>query len=163
MWYRRITEHHDLDSSAPASQLPVDFWQMLGRFGKFLVDSVMIDVAMPARRPSQIHKRESVLSDDIKGFKRVRLISRKTHFRNPFIRNPINMDHVSRDPPSLATCLICSKSFKRIADLARHARSHHSNRPAHPCTVPGCDYKGSYRKGKLQWHIRNYHTPQASI
>ena len=54
-------------------------------------------------------------------------------------------------------CKTCHKSFSRPSDLDRHARKHQPGARIHTCSVPGCDYEGSYRKDKLTAHMKNCH------
>ena len=54
-------------------------------------------------------------------------------------------------------CKTCRKSFSRPSDLDRHAKKHQPGARIHMCSVPGCDYEGSYRKDKLMAHVKNCH------
>ena len=54
-------------------------------------------------------------------------------------------------------CKTCRKSFSRPSDLDRHAKKHQPGARIHMCSVPGCDYEGSYRKDKLTAHVKNCH------
>lgn len=54
-------------------------------------------------------------------------------------------------------CKTCRKSFSRPSDLDRHAKKHQPGAKIHTCSVPGCDYEGSYRKDKLTAHVKNCH------
>ena len=54
-------------------------------------------------------------------------------------------------------CKTCHKSFSRPSDLDRHAKKHQPGARIHMCSVPGCDYEGSYRKDKLTAHVKNCH------
>ena len=56
-----------------------------------------------------------------------------------------------------SVCKTCRKSFSRPSDLDRHAKKHQAGAKVHTCSVPGCDYEGSYRKDKLTAHMKNCH------
>ncbi len=53
-------------------------------------------------------------------------------------------------------CSTCNTTFKRAGDLARHEKKHQAGR-AFKCLVPGCSFKGSYRKDKLDAHVKSCH------
>ncbi len=53
-------------------------------------------------------------------------------------------------------CSTCNTTFKRASDLARHEKKHQARR-AFKCLVPGCGFKGSYRKDKLDAHVKSCH------
>lgn len=53
-------------------------------------------------------------------------------------------------------CSTCNTTFKRASDLARHQKKHQARR-AFKCLVPGCNFKGSYRKDKLDAHVKSCH------
>ncbi|MCJ1481505.1 hypothetical protein MMC06_001664 [Schaereria dolodes] len=57
----------------------------------------------------------------------------------------------------------CSRTFKRCADMERHARKHEPTAQKYYCSVEGCKYgaangKGFYRRDKLLSHVRNVHS-----
>ena len=58
-------------------------------------------------------------------------------------------------------CSTCNTTFKRASDLARHEKKHQARR-AFKCLVPGCNFKGSYRKDKLDAHVRSCHPRRAA-
>lgn len=53
-------------------------------------------------------------------------------------------------------CSTCKTTFKRASDLARHQKKHQPDRPF-KCLVPGCSFKGAYRKDKLDAHVKSCH------
>ena len=53
-------------------------------------------------------------------------------------------------------CSTCNTTFKRASDLARHEKKHQARR-AFKCLVPECKFKGSYRKDKLDAHVKSCH------
>ena len=53
-------------------------------------------------------------------------------------------------------CSTCNTTFKRASDLARHQKKHQPDRPF-KCLVPGCNFKGAYRKDKLDAHVKSCH------
>ena len=53
-------------------------------------------------------------------------------------------------------CSTCNTTFKRASDLARHEKKHQARR-AFKCLVPDCSFKGSYRKDKLDAHVKSCH------
>jgi uncharacterized C2H2 Zn-finger protein len=57
-------------------------------------------------------------------------------------------------------CPRCDKSFRRVADLRRHALKH--EKPQYTCDVPGCA-RSFYRKDKLRDHVRQAHKGTLSI
>ena len=52
-------------------------------------------------------------------------------------------------------CSACGKDFGRRGDMEHHAKKHSST--VIPCPVQGCEYKGHYRKDKVNQHIKNRH------
>ena len=54
-------------------------------------------------------------------------------------------------------CLTCAQTFTRRADLKRHTKKHQPNMRVYHCYVEGCNYRGNYRKDKLQQHVSNRH------
>jgi uncharacterized Zn-finger protein len=56
-----------------------------------------------------------------------------------------------------STCPKCSRTFGRPSDLERHAKKYQTSSKTFQCPVPGCKYGGSYRKDKVQSHLRNRH------
>ena len=63
---------------------------------------------------------------------------------------------VTNTDSSRPQCSTCNTTFKRASDLARHEKKHQARR-AFKCLVPGCTFKGSYRKDKLDAHVRSCH------
>ena len=63
---------------------------------------------------------------------------------------------VANTDGSRPRCSTCNTTFKRASDLVRHQKKHQARR-AFKCLVPGCNYKGSYRKDKLDAHIKSCH------
>lgn len=57
-------------------------------------------------------------------------------------------------------CSTCNTTFKRASDLARHQKKHQPDRPF-KCLVPGCSFKGAYRKDKLDAHAKSRHQGRA--
>ena len=53
-------------------------------------------------------------------------------------------------------CSTCNTTFKRASDLARHQKKHQPDRPF-KCLVPRCNFKGAYRKDKLDAHVKSRH------
>ena len=53
-------------------------------------------------------------------------------------------------------CATCGRDFSRTSDMQRHAKKHRVSK-YFQCTVEGCKYAGSYRKDKLDQHVRNVH------
>ncbi|KAK0508906.1 hypothetical protein JMJ35_008277 [Cladonia borealis] len=53
-------------------------------------------------------------------------------------------------------CTTCGRDFSRASDMQRHAKKHGVSK-YFQCTVEGCEYAGSYRKDKLEQHVRNVH------
>ena len=53
-------------------------------------------------------------------------------------------------------CPTCNTTFKRASYLARHEKKHSPDRPF-KCLVPGCGFKGAYRKDKLDAHVKSCH------
>ena len=58
-----------------------------------------------------------------------------------------------------AICDTCSRTFGRHSDLERHAKKHQPGLVVFHCDVRDCEYKGSYRKDKLQAHVKRCHAP----
>ena len=63
---------------------------------------------------------------------------------------------VANTDGSRPRCSTCNTTFKRASDLARHQKKHQDRR-AFKCLVPGCKFKGSYRKDKLDAHVKSCH------
>ncbi|KAK0508907.1 hypothetical protein JMJ35_008278 [Cladonia borealis] len=63
---------------------------------------------------------------------------------------------VANTDGSRPQCSTCKTTFKRASDLARHEKKHQARR-AFKCSVPGCSFKGSYRKDKLDAHVKSCH------
>ena len=63
---------------------------------------------------------------------------------------------VTNTDGSRPQCSTCNTTFKRASDLARHEKKHQARR-AFKCLVPGCNFRGSYRKDKLDAHVRSCH------
>lgn len=53
-------------------------------------------------------------------------------------------------------CMTCGRDFSRTSDMQRHAKKHGVAK-YFQCSVVGCKYAGSYRKDKLEQHVRNVH------
>jgi len=56
-----------------------------------------------------------------------------------------------------SACPTCGRTFGRPSDLERRTKNHQTGRKMFQCPVPGWRYGGSYRKDKLQSHLRNRH------
>ena len=56
-----------------------------------------------------------------------------------------------------STCGTCNKTFTRRSDMERHAKKHQPTMRIYHCSVGGCEYEGSYRKDKLEAHVKNCH------
>ena len=56
-----------------------------------------------------------------------------------------------------STCTTCNKTFSRRSDMERHAKKHQPTMRIYHCSVRGCEYEGSYRKDKLEAHVKNCH------
>ena len=63
---------------------------------------------------------------------------------------------VTSTDSSRPRCSTCNTTFKRASDLARHEKKHQPDRPF-KCLVPGCNFKGAYRKDKLDAHVKSCH------
>ena len=63
---------------------------------------------------------------------------------------------VTNTDSSRPQCPTCNTTFKRASDLARHQKKHQADRPF-KCLVPGCSFKGAYRKDKLDAHVKSCH------
>ena len=72
----------------------------------------------------------------------------------PMDPNLTNTEDGAKD--ARPTCSTCGKTFGRGSDLQRHEQKHLPNKPFR-CVVAGCGYKGSYRKDKLDQHVRIRH------
>ena len=71
----------------------------------------------------------------------------------------VQAEHNSAVPntdTSRPRCPTCNTTFKRASDLARHEKKHQPDRPF-KCLVPGCSFKGAYRKDKLDAHVKSCH------
>ena len=71
----------------------------------------------------------------------------------------VQAEHKSAVPntdTSRPRCPTCNTTFKRASDLARHEKKHQPDRPF-KCLVPGCSFKGAYRKDKLDAHVKSCH------
>ena len=55
-----------------------------------------------------------------------------------------------------SVCNTCGRDFSRASDMQRHAKKHGVAK-YFQCTVAGCKYTGSYRKDKLDQHVKNVH------
>ena len=69
---------------------------------------------------------------------------------------------VDPNPSHRYPCLCCDKTYGRRGDMERHARKHQAVRQ-YQCPVQGCEYKGNYRKDKVNQHIENRHPGVARI
>ena len=77
----------------------------------------------------------------------------------PSTTTPIQAGHksaVASTERSRPQCSTCNTPFKRASDLARHEKKHQADRPF-KCLVPKCDFRGSYRKDKLDAHVKSCH------
>lgn len=77
----------------------------------------------------------------------------------PSTTTPIQAGHksaVASTGRSRPRCSTCNTPFKRASDLARHEKKHQADRPF-KCLVPKCDFRGSYRKDKLDAHVKSCH------
>ena len=63
---------------------------------------------------------------------------------------------VANTDGSRPRCSTCNTTFKRASDLVRHQKKHQARR-AFKCLVPGCKFKGTYRKDKLDAHVKSCH------
>ncbi|MCJ1451643.1 hypothetical protein MMC28_001983 [Mycoblastus sanguinarius] len=54
-------------------------------------------------------------------------------------------------------CTQCGRTFGRVSDLERHAKKHDPGMRIYGCHVEGCEYEGSYRKDKLDAHVKGRH------
>ena len=83
MWYRRITEHNDVDLPPPGSQMPIRKpRQEVVVLGQTSSQKVVFVYELPKQiSVSKERKRKDVQDDDSILFKRVRLISKKTRVR----------------------------------------------------------------------------------
>lgn len=68
---------------------------------------------------------------------------------------------VANTDGSRPQCSTCNTTFKRASDLVRHEKKHQARR-AFKCLVPGCNFRGSYRKDKLDAQVRSCHTGGAA-
>ena len=68
---------------------------------------------------------------------------------------------VTSTDASRPRCSTCNTTFKRASDLARHEKKHQPDRPF-KCLVPGCKFKGAYRKDKLDAHVKSCHRRRAA-
>ena len=59
------------------------------------------------------------------------------------------------------TCLECNRAFERKGDLKRHAKIHQPDSKNFRCVAAGCEYS-SYRKDRLDDHVKRLHTVTAS-
>ena len=57
-----------------------------------------------------------------------------------------------------SVCETCNRTFSRHSDLERHAKKHQPGLVLFHCSVDNCEYKGSYRKDKLQAHVKRCHS-----
>ena len=73
--------------------------------------------------------------------------------QNQHVNNPDNTKIRRR-----AVCETCNRTFSRHSDLERHAKKHQPGLVVFHCDVDNCDYKGSYRKDKLQAHVKRCHS-----
>ena len=55
-----------------------------------------------------------------------------------------------------SVCPTCGRDFSRASDMQRHAKKHGASK-YFQCTVAGCKYAGSYRKDKLDQHVKKMH------
>ena len=92
-------------------------------------------------------------------------------FDNGYLVNPfdhhqfqavdINRNHDVDNPDNnirrRAICETCNRTFGRHSDLERHAKKHEPGLVVFHCDVDNCEYKGSYRKDKLQAHVKRCH------
>ncbi len=74
----------------------------------------------------------------------------------------LNQNHHVDNPDNKvrrrAVCETCSRTFGRHSDLERHAKKHQPGLVVFHCDVDNCEYKGSYRKDKLQAHVKRCHS-----
>ncbi|KAL2050961.1 hypothetical protein ABVK25_008707 [Lepraria finkii] len=84
--------------------------------------------------------------------------SAPTMSNNPFHPSSSNQSH-SRDPSqnTLFLCPTCGRTIDRSGDLERHAKKHDPAMRVFQCEEPGCEFKGTYRKEKLNAHVRTCH------
>lgn len=63
-------------------------------------------------------------------------------------------------PPLRNVCPTCSKTFSRVPDMLRHAKTHDPGAQRIDCPSPDCQYKGTngfLRTDKLRSHLKNRH------
>ena len=72
--------------------------------------------------------------------------------QNQHIENPENKTR------GRSVCETCNCTFSRHSDLERHAKKHQPGLVVFHCNVDNCEYKGSYRKDKLQAHVKRCHS-----
>ena len=72
---------------------------------------------------------------------------------------PVQVEHKSAIAHTGGTrlrCSTCNTTCKRATDLTRHEKKHQPDRRFR-CSVPGCNFKGAYRKDKLDAHVKSRH------
>ena len=77
---------------------------------------------------------------------------------NPIPENSSNPSTAGTNKASKprSVCNTCGRDFSRASDMQRHAKKHGVSK-YFQCEVAGCKYAGSYRKDKLDQHIKNVH------
>lgn len=82
----------------------------------------------------------------------------------PVPTNTLNPEHSSNSSTAgtnkaskpRSVCNTCGRDFSRASDMQRHAKKHGVSK-YFQCEVAGCKYAGSYRKDKLDQHVKNVH------
>lgn len=59
--------------------------------------------------------------------------------------------------PPRHVCATCSETFRRPADMRRHALKHNPSARRYDCLFPGCRARGFLRRDKLADHVKNMH------
>ncbi|MCJ1266686.1 hypothetical protein MMC22_006571 [Lobaria immixta] len=59
--------------------------------------------------------------------------------------------------PPRHICATCSETFRRPADMRRHALKHNPSARRYDCLFPGCRASGFLRRDKLADHVKNMH------
>ena len=65
--------------------------------------------------------------------------------------------HINGVGRARSTCVTCNRTFSRRSDMERHAKKYQPAMRNYHCSVEGCEYSGSYRKDKLEAHVKNCH------
>ena len=83
------------------------------------------------------------------------------HFQPVDISQSHHVDNPENQLRRRAMCDTCNRTFGRHSDLERHAKKHEPDQVVFHCHVNNCEYKGSYRKDKLQAHVKRCHSAGA--